>query len=246
MHRLSLWAALHALLLPTIVAATNDIALSSFTPRIDKLPALCQTVYDTRIQGCSSSDFNPANLCSQGCLNGLAKIGDSVKSACSRVDVGETSIIGVFQNDIGIPALCPNNRNAPSTTAEPPKTTAQTSTRPTTTRPSTSTGTSTSTDATTQTSSSPSSSATPSSSSTSSGLATDPNASTTTLATSTTVAAPSPAPESTQRGGSQLSNPDSGGGSPFDVVASGSGSRLRHATLGLAAAMLLAVGGAQV
>jgi hypothetical protein len=242
MHRLSLWAALHALLLPTIVAATNDIALSSFTPRIDKLPALCQTVYDTRIQGCSSSDFDPANLCSQGCLNGLAKIGDSVKSACSRVDVGETSIIGVFQNDIGIPALCPNNRNAPSTTAEPPKTTAQTSTRPTTTRPSTST----STGATTQTSKSPSSSATPSVSSTSSGLATDPNASTTTLATSTTVAAPSPAPESTQRGGSQLSNPDSGGGSPFDVVAAGSGSRLRHATLGLAAAMLLAVGGAQV
>jgi hypothetical protein len=245
MHHLSLWAALHALLLPTIVAATNDIALSSFTPRIDKLPALCQTVYDTRIQGCSSSDFNSANLCSQGCLNGLAKIGDSVKSACSRVDVGETSIIGVFQNDIGIAALCPNNRNAPSTTTEAPKTTAQTSTRPTT-RPSTSTATSTgtSTDATTQTSTSPSSSATPSPSSTSSSdLDTDPDDST---ATSTPVAAPSPAPESTQRGGGQLSNPDSGGGSPFDVVAAGSGSRLRHATLGLAAAVLLAVGGAQV
>ena len=242
MHHLSMWAALHALLLAGRVAATNDIALSSFTPRIDKLPSLCQTVYDTTIQGCEPSDFNPANTCSQSCLNGLAKIGNAVKQACSRVDVGETSIIGVFQNDIGIPALCPNNRNAPSTTADTSKTAAQTSTRATSTRPSTSTQTSTS-----PSSSAASASPSPSPSTTSTGLATDPNASTTTLATSSIAAAPSPTTTGSSQGGSgQLSNPASGGGSPFDVVAAGSGSQLRHATLGLAAAVLLAAMGARV
>jgi hypothetical protein len=235
MHHLPLRAALHAFLLMGIVAATGgDIALSSFTPRIDNLPSQCKSVYNSKIDGCTPSDF-AGNPCSQSCLRGLAQIGDAVKKSCSSVDVGETSIIGVFQNDIGIAALCPNNRNSPSTTAES-STAAQTSTR------------ASSTDTSTRTSTSSSSSTAPTSKSStaSSRRPTESNASTVTFATPTETTAPSPTTDASERGNTQLSNADSGGGSPFDVVATGSGSQLRHATLGMVVAVLLAAAGVQV
>ena len=99
-----------AVLFAGLAAATGgQIALSSFTPRIEDLPSKCKTVYNTPINGCVSSDFGAGATCSSGCLAGLAKIGSAVKIGCADVDVGETSMIGVFQNDIGVASLCPNN-----------------------------------------------------------------------------------------------------------------------------------------
>ncbi|KAF9692742.1 hypothetical protein EKO04_009075 [Ascochyta lentis] len=225
MRNLSLGAAMYGILFVGLVAATGgEISLSNFTPRIDNLPTQCKTVYNTKIDACVSSDFTAGATCSSGCLAGLAKIGAAVKAGCAGVDVGETSIIGVFQNNIGINALCPNNQQAtasssPSSTA---RTTLQTSTR--TSAPATST-------AVTSTSQ-------PSSTS-SSGLNLDPNA---TFATSAATAAPTAAlpTSSTPNGNSQLSNSDSGGGSPFDVVATGAAPQLR-ATIAALATLLAVV-----
>lgn len=220
---------MYSFLFVGLAAATGGtISLSNFTPRIDKLPAQCKTVYDTKIDACVSSDFNLGATCSSGCLAGLAKIGAAVKTGCSGVDVGETSIIGVFQNDLGVAALCPNNRQT-STSASPSstqRTTLQSSTR-------------TSTPATT-TAGAPTSTNQPANTS-SSGLNLDNTA---TLANPTSSAAPTletqPSSAPTNNGGnSQLSNSDSGGGSPFDIVATGSAAQLHFSNAALT--ILLAV-----
>ncbi|UPX17438.1 uncharacterized protein EKO05_0007792 [Ascochyta rabiei] len=228
MHNLSLGAAMYGIFFAGLVAAAGgEISLSNFTPRIDNLPTPCKTVYNTKIDACVSSDFVVGAKCSSGCLAGLTKIGAAVQTGCAGVDVGETSIIGVFQNNIGIDALCPNNQQA--ATSSSPSSTART-TLPTSTRtptPTTSTA-ATSTRQPTSTSSS--------------GLNLDPNA---TFATSTVTAAPTDAvaTSSVPKGNSQLSNSDSGGGSPFDVVATGGAPQLRATKAALAillAAVLLA------
>jgi hypothetical protein len=63
----------------------------------------------------------------------------------------------------------------------------------------------------------------------------DPNASTATIATSTAAAVPTLVtdPSSAPNGNSQLSNSDSGGGSPFDVVATGAAPQLLITKAGL-------------
>jgi hypothetical protein len=228
------------LLLAQLTAAT-DISLSSFTPRIDNLPSACRAVYTTAIDGCVASDFAGGATCSVQCLAGLVRIGVSVKTGCRDVDVGETSIIGVFQNGLGVAALCPNNKQSPSTSpsASTTKTTAS-SARPTS-RSTLESSKQTSTLATT-TAAPPSSSAQPSSES--SGLAIDTTA-TQAASTSFKFNDPTAAPSSTAKpsGHSQLSNLDSGGGSPFDVVATGAGGSLhstRFSLVGVLAAIAVA------
>lgn len=234
MHTFSLSAAMYGILFVSLVAATGgEISLSNFTPRIDNLPAQCKTVYNTKIDSCVSSDFNIGATCSSGCLAGLAKIAAAVKSGCTGVDVGETSIIGVFQNDIGIAALCPNNKQASTSSSSPStaQTTVQTSMR-------------TSAPATTSVVP-PTSTAQPSSAS-SSGLNLDTTATSATSdhsAAPTLVTEPSSAPTG-NGGNSQLSNSDSGGGSPFDIVATGAAPQLQLANTALSAllaAVLLVV-----
>ncbi|KAJ4322959.1 hypothetical protein N0V94_002114 [Neodidymelliopsis sp. IMI 364377] len=222
MYSLSLSAAMYGILFVRLAAATGgEISLSNFTPRIDDLPTQCNTVYNTKIDACVSSDFKTGATCSSSCLQGLAKIGAAVKSSCAGVDVGETSIIGVFQNNIGVDALCPNNQAATSSSSpSTARTTLQTSTRASTT---VTTGSTTAT------------STAQASSTSSSGLNIDPNASTATLATSTAAAVPTLVtdPSSAPNGNSQLSNSDSGGGSPFDVVATGAAPQLPITKAGL-------------
>ncbi|KAF2628480.1 hypothetical protein BU25DRAFT_430790 [Macroventuria anomochaeta] len=223
---------MYGVLFVGLVAATGgDISLSNFTPRIDNLPTKCKTVYDTKIDSCVSSDFNPGATCSSGCLAGLAKIGAAVTTGCAGVDVGETSIIGVFQNDLGTAALCPNNQQA--TTSSSSSSTARTTLR---------TSTRISTPVTTT--AAPPTSTAASSSTSSSGLNLDTTA---TLATSTTTGESTGAvptlvtePSSAPNGNSQLSNSDSGGGSPFDVVATGAAPQL-HITKAALSTFLAAV-----
>ncbi|KAF3048486.1 hypothetical protein E8E11_009517 [Didymella keratinophila] len=220
--------------------AATDISLSSFTPRIDNLPSACRAVYTTPIDGCAASDFAAGATCSAQCLAGLVRIGVSVKTGCRDVDVGETSIIGVFQNGLGVAALCPNNKQSTTsaTSAASQTNTAKTETTKSTLQ--TSTSTSTTAQATT-TASPPSSAAQSSKASSSSGsIAID---TTVTQATSTTFQFndPTAAPTSTgtSSGNSQLSNSGSGGGSPFDVVATGAAAQVKTTLSGLLAVAVL-------
>ena len=226
MHTSSLSAAMYGVLFAGLAVATGgEISLSNFTPRIDNLPTKCKTVYDTKIDACVSSDFALGATCSSACVAGLTKIGAAVKTGCASVDVGETSIIGVFQNDLGIAALCPNNQQTTSSSSSSTaQTTLQTSTR-------------TSTPVTT-TAAPPTSTTQPSRAS-SSGLNLDTTATgaTSTATENPTGAAPTlvtdPSSAPSSGGNSQLSNSDSGGGSPFDVVATGAAPQLRITTAAL-------------
>ena len=223
-----------AVLFAGLAAATGgQIALSSFTPRIEDLPSKCKTVYNTPINGCVSSDFGAGATCSSGCLAGLAKIGSAVKIGCADVDVGETSMIGVFQNDIGVASLCPNNElpssSSSSSSSPTSRTTLQTSTR--TSAPATTSASSTST--------SISSSVSPSSS----GLNIDTTATSTPPGGeigATPTPAPTPSKSPNTGASSQLSNSDSGGGSPFDVVATGAAPH-SHTTMTTLSTLLAAV-----
>lgn len=203
------------------------VSLASFIPRIDNLPTQCANVYNARIEGCTADDFKSTATCSSACVQGLVKITEAVAKDCINVDAGETSIIGVFQNGLGIQALCPGvTVTIISSTSSSTTVAAQTSTSAVASTTSTTSTTSTSETTTSE----------PSSTS-SGGLITDPGATGTFVASTvnapaTSAAQPSSAePQSSasasQKVNSQLSNSDSGGGSPFDVVATGSSSRLR-------------------
>jgi hypothetical protein len=171
--------AMHLLLTSLLLAqlaqftAATDISLSSFTPRIDNLPSACRAVYTTPIDGCAASDFAAAATCSVQCLGGLVRIGVSVKTGCRDVDVGETSIIGVFQNGLGVAALCPNNKQSTSTSEASSTTTAKSETAKSTLQTSTSTRSS---EQATTTASPPPSSAQSSTAPSSSGIAIDTTA----------------------------------------------------------------------
>lgn len=223
-----------------LAGSTSAVQLASFIPRIDRLSASCSIVYNAQIDGCVPDDFKPGATCSAACVRGLSRLTDGVKRACAGDDPGETSIIGVFQAGLGIGALCPSVAVVTSSSSPAPQ--------PTNTKPPVPPRESTS--------------ATTTEVSASTGIITDPNA--------TNVAPPPPGPPPPPPNGnpaaplpppppnnnnqdnapaptanSQLSNSDSGGGSPFDVVATGSAlqSRSIHVTVAtlVASAVLFAM-----
>ncbi|KAH8722548.1 hypothetical protein GQ44DRAFT_570392, partial [Phaeosphaeriaceae sp. PMI808] len=91
--------------LAVLTTTASAVQLASFTPRVEITQPNCQAAYTTNISGCTPNDFSPSAICSSACVQGLVKIGEVVKRVCRDVDVGETSIIGVFQNDLGLAAL---------------------------------------------------------------------------------------------------------------------------------------------
>ncbi|KAF2000811.1 hypothetical protein P154DRAFT_188484 [Amniculicola lignicola CBS 123094] len=216
-----------ALVASSMAAATDAISLSDFTPRLLNLPRSCQDVYTEQVDGCQAGDFSTANnnRCSASCVTGLLKISQEIGVACAFVDVPDNSIIGVFLAGAGIPALCPG---VTVTTIAPSSTQAQ------------STPARSSTEASTTSEAPSSSTSTAAPSSASGAISVD-----TSFATSATGAAPSAPVQSAAStgssssarpratGNSQKSNKDSGGGSPFDVQATGGSPSLR--TLGSAA-----------
>lgn len=217
-------------LIPTgLGTSTEPVSLSKFVPRIENLPSSCQQAYTAPIAGCTRDDF-PANRdpdvnnCSAACVSGLVAIVQRVNEACATVRVPATSIIGVALLGNLLPQLCGRIvvvTESPSVSTQTATATASSQSEdPQTTQSLSSTqSTSSQSDQTASSSSSPSSPSPPPSapatppSSTSPGLVLD-------------TATPPPAPSSTQTGGAagaiQKSNPDSGGGSPFDVALSSS------------------------
>jgi hypothetical protein len=225
-----------------ITGTSATVSLSSFVPRVDiQNNVQCRAAYTTTIKGCQASDFSPPARCSSACVQGLQDIGELIKKVCKDVDVGETSIIGVFQFGIGIASLCPGidvvtaSSSLISTTSS--RTQAQSSTQVATSapRPTWSLATSLTTSTTTTTLATQSQ-ASQSSGTSSQGLNVDPNPTSIaggsptgdvqSPATSTAAARPDP----------QFSN-NSGGGSPFDFQATGVSSQLHVLDMTMAAFM---------
>lgn len=220
-----------------IGGASAQVSLSSFTPRVDIQNSVqCRAAYTTTIKGCQASDFTPPNRCSSACVQGLQDIGEVIKRVCANVDVGETSIIGVFQFGIGIASLCPGvdvvtASSSATTTARTTNTGTSTTARTTTSSlppPAYSLATmSTSLSVTTSTfTSTLAVSSNPAESTDDGGLDVDPNP------TSIAGGAPTgnvqpPATSAAPASNAQAQNDVSGGGSPFDVTSFGASSQLR-------------------
>ncbi|KAF2502165.1 hypothetical protein BU16DRAFT_1232 [Lophium mytilinum] len=229
-------------LLPTTflaLASADSIALSSFTPRISSLPPACDKVYNAPIANCASTDFQ--STCSPACIAGLVAISKAVAASCAHVDVAETSIIGVFLLGQGIPALCSNtvvttvgSSDAPAQSTSAVQTSSSSSSRSSSKAESSSAGIIVDPSATpakpsstlsTAVSSAVSSEAAASSSAavvTSAPAATASSTASFGLSSSTST---STAEAPKKSGKSQLSNSSSGGGSPFDVQATGDSPR---------------------
>ncbi|OCK90565.1 uncharacterized protein K441DRAFT_236201 [Cenococcum geophilum 1.58] len=224
------------LFLPLWATAATAISLSNFTPRINDLPSACNTVYTQTIPGCQVSDFSTNAQCSKACINGLVQISAEVNSQCANADVSETSIIGVFLLGQGIPALCNiqvttapattqvKSTAAPSSSAVPSSSAAQKSSAgiimDTSSSPimSSTLVTSAVASSTPPAVSSAPESSTLSSAEVQSSVKASSTSATFSLASSTKSAA------STKTSTIQKSNPNSGGGSPFDVQAVGNSS----------------------
>src|ERR1700759_1738577 len=78
------------------------ISLADFIPLLEGLPASCDAAYRAPIPGCVAGDFQPPDVCSQGCLNGLIQTNGLVTTACKGVSVNPQSIVGLFLVGDGI------------------------------------------------------------------------------------------------------------------------------------------------
>ena len=112
-------------LLFPIFAAAQSLTLRSFAdskaPAFATLPLACQNAFNAPLNGCGSTDFDfrgtDRNTCSVSCVNAINTIATLVKNACGAVVADPVSIIGFFQRDQGLPALCKNIAFASSSSA---------------------------------------------------------------------------------------------------------------------------------
>ncbi|KAJ4305668.1 hypothetical protein N0V90_001199 [Kalmusia sp. IMI 367209] len=239
-------------LVPTgLTTDTVPVSLSRFTPRIENLPASCLVAYNAPIEGCTKDDFpknrdENINNCSADCVNGLLKIVELVNQNCMTVRVPADSIIGVALLGNLLPQLCGKIvvvTEQPSSTQAPALQTSSTSSEASTTQEAQSSSAqqaqSSSSSQTTESASSASTTSAANTPNQSIELA-PPNAS---GGLTLDTASPPPVPSQTAIG--QKSNPDSGGGSPFDVQFASTTSRLwigsstMTAILGVAAYFVL-------
>ncbi|KAJ4351650.1 uncharacterized protein N0V89_006993 [Didymosphaeria variabile] len=216
-------------LVPTgLTTDIESVSLSKFVPRIEGLSQTCQVAYNTSIQGCTRADFpknrdDSINNCSNDCVQGLIKIVQLVDQQCSTVVVPADSIIGVALSGNLLPKLCGNIvvvTSGQQTSTQGSLQTSSTSAEASTTQQ----AQSSSAQATNSAQSTQSDTAA-SSAASSSNQSTQPRPSSTQQGIAIDTGTPPPAPSETAIG--QKSNPDSGGGSPFDVTFSGSSSSSR-------------------
>lgn len=237
--RHALFCTIMALVPTGLTTNTESVSLSKFVPRIENLPEACQAAYNASIDGCSRTDFpqerNPdVNNCSADCVNGLIKIVQLVNQQCSTVRVPADSIIGVALLGNLLPNLCgkivvvteqPSSTQAslPSSSTSAPASTTQQQVQPSSAQQQPPSSQSTAPPPSAANPAAPSQSTLNAATSTSQGLMLD-------------TGTPPPVPSQTAIG--QKSNPDSGGGSPFDVALSGpssSSSRVWNKGIPLAA-----------
>lgn len=237
MRRL-LRAIMAMVLVPTGVTTDIEaVSLSKFVPRIENLPQSCQVAYNTSIQGCTRSDFpqerNEAiNNCSNDCVQGLIKIVQLVNSQCSTVRVPADSIIGVALGGNLLPKLCGNIVVVTSGT----QTYAQSTLATSSTSSTASTTEQAQLSSTQSTDSSQNAPSSTSPSTPSSTAANSPGQASTTTQQGVTIDTATPPPAPSQTAIDQKSNPDSGGGSPFDVTfAASSSSQLQLSGLAMTA-----------
>ncbi|EEH40990.2 hypothetical protein PAAG_02966 [Paracoccidioides lutzii Pb01] len=88
---------------PSIVA----ISLNEIQPIVYFTPT-CTSVYTSNMKYCTNSDFTNEGPCSSGCIAELEALSRSLNIACVGSRALAESLIGLFFQNLGVQALCPN------------------------------------------------------------------------------------------------------------------------------------------
>ncbi|KAL7790615.1 hypothetical protein V8C43DRAFT_306398 [Trichoderma afarasin] len=219
-------------------ASANSLSLSNFQSLTSSVSVQCLYAYNLPIRGCSPSDFGSGATCSEGCIAGLQAVQFSVQGFCTNINAASNSLLVEVKGGHILDALCKKDaplKSTASTPTPPPTNTPpppQTSSQSKETTSITSTTSTTNQPITTTTSSVPSTTVTTAVTSaipttltsvTIPSSTSESTAETTNAATSQTTNDQQPTstseenPKPTRRPNTQ---PGSGGGSPFDFVAS--------------------------
>ncbi|KAL7955573.1 hypothetical protein V8C34DRAFT_307369 [Trichoderma compactum] len=235
-------------------ASGTSLSLSNFQSLTSSVSVQCLYAYNLPIRGCSLSDFTGGTTCSESCIAGLQAVQFSVQGLCTNINAAPNSLIVEVKEGHILDVLCKKDAKPRSTTLTPTPPPTRTPPPPqTSSEPKrTSSTTSTTSILISTTSSIPSTTVTtavtsaipttltsviiPSSTSESTTEATKAATSQATndeQPTSTSQEQPKP----TRRPNTQ---PGSGGGSPFDFVASskGTGLKLTRASITMAIAII--------
>ncbi|KAL6692970.1 hypothetical protein J3F84DRAFT_350962 [Trichoderma pleuroticola] len=235
--RTAQWPSLVSLVFLAGAASAHLLTLSNFQSLTSSVSVQCLYAYNLPIRGCSLSDFTGGATCSESCIAGLQAVQFSVQGLCTNINAASYSLIVEVKEGHILDVLCKTDAKLRSTTSTPTPPPTKTPPPPQTSselKRTTSTTSTTSIQIST-TSSVPSTAVTttvttavtsaiptltsvtiPSSTSESTTEATDAATSQATndeQPTSTSEEQPKP----TRRPNTQ---PGSGGGSPFDFVAS--------------------------
>ncbi|KAL6802694.1 hypothetical protein GGI42DRAFT_324977 [Trichoderma sp. SZMC 28013] len=235
----------------------TSLSLSNFQSLTSSVSVQCLYAYNLPIRGCSLSDFTGGATCSEGCIAGLEAVQFSVQGLCTNINAASNSLIVEVKEGHILDVLCKTDAKPrsttltptppptktpppPQTSSEPKRTTSTTSTTsiPISTTSSVPSTTITTTVTTAITSAIPTTLTSviiPSSTSESTIETTNAATSQATndeQPTSTSEEQPKP----TRRPNTQ---PGSGGGSPFDFVASSKGTEfgLTRASITMAIAI---------
>ncbi|KAL7904246.1 hypothetical protein GGI35DRAFT_463714 [Trichoderma velutinum] len=211
-------------------ASGTFLTLSNFQTLTSSVSVQCLYAYNLPIRGCSLSDFTGGATCSESCIAGLQAVQFSVRGLCTHINAASNSLLVEVKEGHILDVLCKSDTPPKSTTATPTPPPSQTPPPPPpeSSEPERTTSTTSTTGDRTST--------------TSSAIS---KAATSTIPTLTSVVIPSSASEATTEATnaatSQATNdeqpsstsdekpkptrrpntqPGSGGGSPFDFVAS--------------------------
>ncbi|KAL5084099.1 hypothetical protein Trisim1_012329 [Trichoderma cf. simile WF8] len=228
------WPSLASLVFLAGAASANSLSLSNFQSLTSSVSVQCLYAYNLPIRGCSPSDFGSGATCSEGCIAGLEAVQFSVQGFCTNINAASNSLLVEVKGGHILDALCkkdaPLKSTTPTPTPPPPQTTSESkkttsttsvaSTTSTTSQPISTTSSVSSTTVTTAATSAIPTTLTsvtiPSSTSESTTEATNAATSQTTNDQQPT----STSEENTKPTRRPNTQPGSGGGSPFDFVAS--------------------------
>ncbi|MCJ1354728.1 MAG: hypothetical protein MMC33_004717 [Icmadophila ericetorum] len=90
--------------------AQPAVSLSEFQ-EISGFSLSCTAVYNSPIPGCTNEDFQSTSQCSASCIQGLEEITKELGNACAGTKVDTSTLIGLFFENKGVTAVCPNGQS---------------------------------------------------------------------------------------------------------------------------------------
>ncbi|KAL7935755.1 hypothetical protein V8C35DRAFT_298156 [Trichoderma chlorosporum] len=108
---------LASLILLAGAASGTLLTLSNFQSLTASVSVQCLYAYNLPIRGCSPSDFTHGKTCSESCIAGLLAVQFTVQGVCSNVNTASNSLLVKVKEGHILDALC--KAEAPETSSTP-------------------------------------------------------------------------------------------------------------------------------